>query len=98
MIANGLVDEVKHILELGYNESLQSLQTVGYQEVFDYLRGDCKKYEMTGLIKQRTRNYAKRQITWYKRDNRVDWFMTSDKSSLFGIADKIEKKLIKMGI
>ncbi|MBN2011001.1 tRNA (adenosine(37)-N6)-dimethylallyltransferase MiaA [candidate division KSB1 bacterium] len=95
MVARGLVDEVKHLQELGYNESLQSLRTVGYQEVFEFLHGQYPIHHMVGLIKQKTRNYAKRQITWYKRDNRIRWFDTDDKYYVSDIIKYIESELVR---
>jgi tRNA dimethylallyltransferase len=53
---------------------LQTLQTVGYQEVFDCMDGKLSKSEAIDKIKQNSRNYAKRQMTWFKKDEEVSWF------------------------
>lgn len=71
MIKNGLVDEVKQLLPF---EKMNALQTVGYKEIFDYLHHQKSLEEAIELIKQNTRNYAKRQITWFKKDNTINWF------------------------
>jgi len=74
MIHVGLVDEVAQLQRAGYGSHLNSMQTVGYREVFDYLEGRCNSSDMIRLIKQRTRNYAKRQLTWFRNDSRIRWF------------------------
>lgn len=68
MIQNGLIDEVIHLKNLGYSREMQSMQGIGYKEVFDYLDGILSKDEMIEKIKQGSRNYAKRQITWFKKE------------------------------
>ena len=60
---------------------LQTLQTMGYQEVFDCIDGKLSKSEAIDKIKQNSRNYAKRQMTWFKKDEEVKWF-EADKASL----------------
>ncbi len=78
MIKNGLVDEVLSLKKMGFSPALNSLQTVGYKEVFDYLDNKISFHEMIGLIKQRNRNYAKRQLTWFRQDKRILWFDVDD--------------------
>ncbi len=67
MLAAGLVEETKQILNLGFDPSIQALQTVGYKEVIDYLNSITTLDKMTDLIKISTRQYAKRQATWFRR-------------------------------
>lgn len=74
MLKEGLVDEVRHLREIGYGHELNSLRTVGYQEVLQYLDGRLDYDEMVGLIKTHSRQYAKRQLTWFRRDERIVWF------------------------
>ena len=69
MIKNGLIDEVKNLRKKGYTKEMQSMQGIGYKEVFDYLDGIVTKNEMIEKIKQNSRNYSKRQITWFKKEN-----------------------------
>ena len=74
MIARGLVDEVKELLARGYSPDLNALRTVGYREVVEFLQNQRGFEETVGLIKQHTRNYAKRQFTWFRKDKRIRWF------------------------
>ena len=67
MIQDGLVNETQQILEKGYSPTLQSLQTVGYKEAIDYINGSITHDEMIQKIKTSTRQYAKRQATWFRR-------------------------------
>jgi tRNA dimethylallyltransferase len=73
MLAAGLVDECKRLLEMGYSPALNALKTVGYQEVFRHLRNEISYGEMVALIKQHSRNYAKRQMTWFRKMSGVEW-------------------------
>ncbi len=73
MMQQGLVAEVTQLRSLGYHSDLNSLQTVGYREVFLYLDHQIDFETMVKLIKQRTRNYAKRQLTWFRKDPRIHW-------------------------
>ncbi len=73
MLKAGLVAEVEKLQELGYAPKLNALQTVGYKEVFQHLAGKIDAEQMAALIKQKTRNFAKRQFTWFKRDKRIRW-------------------------
>ena len=69
MLAAGLVDEVRGILEAGYDPGLNPLRTIGYQEPIAFLKGEITEEEMVRLIKQNTRRYAKRQETWFRGDS-----------------------------
>ncbi|MBN1559461.1 tRNA (adenosine(37)-N6)-dimethylallyltransferase MiaA [candidate division KSB1 bacterium] len=73
MVREGLLDEVDHLVRMGYGRELNALRTVGYQEVLDYF-GTLLSYEdMIETIKRNTRRYAKRQLTWFRRDERIQW-------------------------
>ncbi len=76
MIEQGLVDEVKEILRRGFAPALNSLLSVGYREVVSYLQQKIQFEEMVGLIKMNTRRYAKRQMTWFRKDGRIIWIET----------------------
>ncbi len=71
MIANGLIDEVKRLLEQGLQSESTAMQAIGYKEIVMALNGRCTMDEAIDLIKQLSRNYAKRQSTWLRRDGRV---------------------------
>lgn len=71
MITDGLIEEVKSLLP---SQHLNALNTVGYKELFEYLKGEISLESAVDNIKQNTRNYAKRQLTWFKRDTDIKWF------------------------
>lgn len=73
IIDSGLVQETKNILEMGFSKDLQSLQTVGYRQVIQHLEGDLTHEEMVRDIKTKTRRYAKRQLTWFRRWPFIHW-------------------------
>ena len=70
MVDDGLVEEVRSLADFRH---LTALQTVGYKEVFDYLDGKASLDETVGLIQRNTRHYAKRQLTWWRRDASIRW-------------------------
>lgn len=75
MMEAGLEEEVRALLP---GKSLNALQTVGYRELFDYFEGKISLARAVELIKQNTRNYAKRQVTWFKKDEEVKWLKPSE--------------------
>lgn len=79
MMAAGLVNEVKGLLPF---RKLNALQTVGYAEIFDYLDGVISLEKAVELIKTATRQYAKRQMTWFKKDTGITWFSPSQTEEL----------------
>jgi len=91
MIEQGLVDEVKNLKRLGYHSELNSMNTVGYREVFDWLSEKIDFEEMIRLIKQRSRNYAKRQLTWFRKDKRINWFELNQNTMLNNLANQVLK-------
>ena len=80
MMEAGLIDEVKRILSSDPDRSLPALQGLGYKQLIMYLDGKCPLDEAVYLIKRDTRRFAKRQISWFRRDKRIRWFET-DKCS-----------------
>ncbi len=71
MLAQGLEEEVKNLIAF---QEHNALQTVGYQEVFSHLKGEYDRAEMIRLLKRNSRRYAKRQLTWFRRDTEINWF------------------------
>ena len=71
MIQEGLFEEAKRFYKVKH---LNALQTVGYREIFDYLDGQYDREEAVRLLKRNSRRYAKRQLTWFKRDEEIVWF------------------------
>lgn len=84
MIASGLVDEVQGLLNDGFRGALTSSQAIGYKEIVSYLDGDISLDEAISLIKQSSRRYAKRQLTWLRRDLEIIWLRADD-----GITDTL---------
>ena len=81
MLASGLVAEVVGLLETGFSPNLKALQTIGYREVIAHLQGDCGAEQMRERIIVNTRRYAKRQLTWFRRDNSIIWVDSSRESA-----------------
>ena len=73
MLEAGLVDEVRNLIKEGYDDKLSSMQAIGYKEVAEHLHGKYSYEEMVNILKQNTRNFAKRQMTWFRRFKDVNW-------------------------
>lgn len=80
MVAMGLFAETELLFPLRH---LPALQTVGYQEIFGFLQGEYDREEAIRLLKRNSRNYAKRQLTWFRRDPDIQWFNADDGESIF---------------
>jgi tRNA dimethylallyltransferase len=91
MLQDGLVDEVEGLVAAGFRDTLTAMQAIGYKEIVDCLEGSCTLPEATEEIKKRTRRYAKRQLSWFKRDGRVKW-LDLDQMDTNGAADMIMEK------
>lgn len=78
MIACGLVEEVRRLKEMGYDRSFVSMQGIGYKEILDFLDQKITLDEAVYIIKRDTRHFAKRQITWFKREKEVIWVNIQD--------------------
>lgn len=78
MLAEGLVEEVRKLKEMGYEKSMVSMQGLGYKEILDYLDGTCTLEEAVYRIKRDTRHFAKRQLTWFRREREVTWISKPD--------------------
>lgn len=74
MLADGLEAEVRSLLEFGFDPGLQSMQSIGYQEMLSYIKGEISYDEAVRLIKRNSRRYAKRQLTYYRRYPEIQWF------------------------
>ena len=83
MISEGLVGEVENLLHMGYGPQHNALRTVGYREVFDHFDGKIDYETMIDTIKQNTRRYAKRQLTWFRKDERIFWMDPGEQSHDF---------------
>jgi tRNA dimethylallyltransferase len=79
MMEDGLLNEARTVYPLRH---LNALQTVGYRELFDYFDGSCSLEQAIGKIKQNSRHYAKRQLTWFRRDAAIKWFHPAEESQI----------------
>ncbi|MDI9366355.1 MAG: tRNA (adenosine(37)-N6)-dimethylallyltransferase MiaA [Flavobacterium sp.] len=91
MMQAGLLDEVKNLQTL---QHLNALQTVGYKELFAYLKGNCNLATAINQIKINTRQYAKRQMTWFKKDADIYWFNNNNKT----VGAEVTTLLAEMGL
>lgn len=73
MLEDGLVEEVKSLKEQGFTKDMVSMQGLGYKEILDYLNGNTSLHEAVYILKRDTRHFAKRQITWFKKERDVIW-------------------------
>lgn len=99
MLSKGLVDEVRTLKERGCNASMVSMQGLGYKEILEYLDGRCSLLEAVEKIKKETRHFAKRQLTWFRREKDVIWldkqaFAYDDDAVLSCILENLRKKEI----
>lgn len=72
-IERGVLEEVKKLLERGYKENLPSVSALGVKEYIPYIKGEKSKEECTEILKKNTRNYAKRQMTWWRKHDNITW-------------------------
>jgi tRNA dimethylallyltransferase len=92
MIQDGFVEEVQWLLSMGYKENLVSMEGLGYKHMIQFLRGKMKFDEAVSTLKRDTRRYAKRQLTWFRKDRRIKWFEPKD---LYSICELIEEYLLE---
>ena len=93
MFAEGLEDEVRSILNKGYSKELKPFQTLGYKQVIQYLEGDYDLAEAIAEAKKATRRYAKRQLTWFRRDQRIKWYLMDDGNDRQDVFSRINEHL-----
>ena len=98
MIADGLVSEVKSLLASGVRKGMTAMDGIGYKELLDYLEGDGSLDDAISLIKQKSRNYAKRQLTWFRREKEVIWLDKTVLNSDDLLLDTILSNLKEKGI
>ena len=89
MMDAGLLDEAKAVYP---HRKLNSLNTVGYKELFSYLDGDCNLDEAIDLIQRNTRKYARKQLTWFRRDQQIKWFEPDQIQEIIDFVDQQMKK------
>lgn len=92
LVENGLLDEVKGLMDMGFTSENIAMKGIGYKEIIDYFNGDYDLDFAINLVKRNTRRYAKRQITWFKRYEDMKWFNLSE-DNLEEIISWIKRKL-----
>jgi tRNA dimethylallyltransferase len=89
MLSKGLVDEVNSLIKKGYRKNLVSMRGIGYKEIIEYLEGNTDYEEAVNTLKQNTRRFAKRQYTWFLKDENVKWFSVDNPSEIDKTLDSI---------
>jgi len=89
MMEAGLVEEVEDLLAKGYSKNLISMQGLGYKEIIDYLNGIYSKDEAVEILKRDTRRFAKRQLTWFRREGRIEWLNMDQQESIAELAERL---------
>lgn len=90
MLAEGLVDEVMKLKQMGYTRNMVSMQGLGYKEILDYLNDSITLEEAVYILKRDTRHFAKRQLTWFRREKDVIWSDLDNKSQDEELADVLK--------
>ena len=90
MINDGLVNEVKTLIRMGYTRDLNSMQGIGYKEIVWALRGDMPLAEALELLKRNTRHLAKRQLTWFRANDKIRWFEATSAEERAKLCDQME--------
>lgn len=90
MFEDGFVEEVKNLLAMGYHENLSSMRSLGYKQVVKYLKGEMSLEEVKISMMKETRDYAKRQITWFKNKEKLEWFRPEEVEK---IIEEIRRRL-----
>lgn len=89
MLAQGLKQEVQRLLDAGVDPQTTAMQAIGYKELASALRGECTVEEAASRIKQASRNYAKRQLTWFRRNDKIRWIYPDETPDLLARALKL---------
>jgi tRNA dimethylallyltransferase len=93
MFNQGLVNETRYLLDRGLNENHTALQALGYRQVVEYLAGTRSLPETVALVKTRTRQFAKRQMTWFRRQLPVQWLQVASEESTDQVANHVLERL-----
>lgn len=88
LFEQGLENEVRRLLELGYGPELKSMQSIGYRHMVNYIEGRWSLDECVNTLARDTRRYAKRQYTWFNRDESIEWFDRGDANEIFSYVEQ----------
>lgn len=94
MMELGLLNEVRNLKDMGLNENMQSMKGIGYKEIFQHINGEVSLEEAVDKIKQGSRNYAKRQLTWFRKDPRAEFINKEDFKNDDEIVSKITNDIM----
>lgn len=96
MVKDGLISEVEALVESGAKRGMTSMDGIGYKEILDYFDGNCALESAIELVKKKSRNYAKRQLTWFRREKEVIWLdktkLTTEEMLLSEILSNLKEK------
>jgi tRNA dimethylallyltransferase len=93
MIGSGMLNEVQNLIDMGYDCNLKSMQSIGYRHICNYMNGKWTLDKTIELLARDTRHYAKRQLTWFKRDPSIQWFSPENDGKIFSVIEKaLDKK------
>lgn len=98
MVAAGLVEEVQRLVQMGYSSELVSMQGLGYKEIIPFLKNQYSLETAIDLLKKETRHFAKRQITWFKREKEVIWIEKENYQDEEDILNKLILTITERGI
>ena len=87
MVQSGLENEVRKLLDMGYTRDDWGMKGIGYVEFIDYFEGKCSFSEAVDKIKQNSRHYAKRQLTWFRKMSDVYWFSPNDEGEIISLVN-----------
>ncbi len=93
MMERGFLDEVRRLLDAGYDPRCYALQSLGYREMIAHLRGEIPLEEAVRLFKRNVRRLAKRQLTWFRRDRRIRWIQMGHHMGVEGVVEEIVKMM-----
>ena len=97
MLEKGLLDEVKRLKAMGLTKDMVSMQGLGYKELLAYLDGEMDYGEAVRILKRDTRHFAKRQLTWFKRERQTDWLSLDGKTEEDALTE-LEAILFRRGL
>jgi len=92
MLSGGIIQETEKVIDMGFPETSEAFKGIGYKDVLSFIKGKINKEELEEFLKRGTRRYAKRQITWFKKDKRINW-INLEGSTFY--AEKVAAKILK---
>lgn len=98
LLAAGWVEETQRLLDRGYEKDIDRLKALGYRELVGYLKGNQSLDEALATIKQHHRRYAKRQMTWFRADKRIQWLAAEQYSDLAAMVEAVVRLFEKSGV